>query len=301
MVAAINEKLAAAGVGRAPRGDCPAVAASVERAADGILVRIEDPSGRTSERLVTGPAAAAALIESWTRSDVSLGLLDGRAAPIPASAPVAVTAPTETRSEPPEPPVPPRDAGGRLALGGEVSAGIDGSTWFGGRFGGCGEAGPTCVGGLVRGGYDPALTGESAASGTLRGGLDLLFTLDFPVQWDGFALAPGVGVGGGWVRSTASVVADGEEQQGQHDDDDNDDEDGDESSSGQSSDSLGLRVEAHLGGAVRLTDWLTLDLGIGLGWSTHNHAESFDARGAALAGEPALLFRGSVGLGYEFR
>jgi hypothetical protein len=79
-VAALAPRLGARGISTIVPDGCAAARARVERTDEGLVLRFEDPAGRRFERTVAGAEAAAALVESWVRSDLTAPLLAGRTA-----------------------------------------------------------------------------------------------------------------------------------------------------------------------------------------------------------------------------
>lgn len=59
------------GIQTKPTPSCPATKVKLSRTPQGLLVEIEDPQGRKSQRTVSTIEAAAAVIQSWTSADLS--------------------------------------------------------------------------------------------------------------------------------------------------------------------------------------------------------------------------------------
>ncbi|MCA9542084.1 MAG: hypothetical protein KC620_24475, partial [Myxococcales bacterium] len=131
---------------------------------------------------------AVALIESWSRADLEAPLL------VPHTAPLA---------PPPEPRATPVYVGGLIAS----SLASDDSLWFDATVNACAELGPFCLGGLLRASFDTAEFGASEHVETNRVGLDLMATAELPIAIAGTTLAPGISLGGGWLRSISDVDA----------------------------------------------------------------------------------------------
>ncbi len=284
------------GIETVPMGACPAVRVSVTRRGEVISVFIDDADGRTSTREVGTVEAAATLVETWVRSDLSFAGLEARLA---ATGPAATSGEAETTRTNPEPqPIAdqvqtPTDEHSRFRVGlaAEASGGYDGSAWFGGRLGGCVRLGPACVGLTGRVAYDPGVAGDTKELDGHRLALDGRAVADFPVEWRKVSLVPGVGIGGGWFRSHGYAVRDEER--------DNTGENADEENkSGVVKDTGGLRIDAHLALLVLLRHSLALELDLGTGISVPSHTTPYSGEGLYLAGEPRGFIRGGLGLVY---
>ena len=294
--AALEQVLRGDGLETSPMGACPAVRVHVARRGDAISVFIEDADGRSSAREVGTVEAAAALVESWARRDLSFADLEGRlGAPGPAAAgaeaaTTGTTPPPPTGGTPESAPEASRSVF-RVGLAAEASGGFDGSAWFGGRLGGCVRLGPACVGLTGRAAYDPGVAGDTEALGGQRFALDGLAVADFPVEWEKVSFVPGIGIGGGWIRSFGYAIHDEEG--------DNTGENEDESNKADVvEDAGGLRIDAHLALLVFLGRRLALELALGAGISVPSHTSPYSGDGLYLAGEPRGFVRGGLGLMY---
>jgi hypothetical protein len=291
VVDAVQQTLAGHGVGTIPTQGCPFVNARLTRCEGGLQVQVADADGRTSERVVATPAVAAALVESWTRSDIGAELLaptlvGGLGTPGAGFASVETGESVEVADD--------REAwSGWLGLTGEVPVGSDRSTWFGARVGLCGRMGPACVGVLARFAYDSGLSGNSEELQTQRMGADGLFLLDFPLEWPSVHLVPGIGIGGGWARSSRYIEPEDEEEE-------EEDQDRNEVHGQIDNDRGGLRVDAHLLLAIMLTRGLSLDIAASVGLSAMGYYGAYNYDDARVAGEPRAFFRAGAGLGYRF-
>lgn len=273
--AAVVEELAARGISSRPIAGCPAVDARIGSSSVGLLVTITDAYGRTSERTANGPAAAATLIESWVRTDLSAPLLPTRA--------VASTRmrQVEEKDEPSlAMPMPPADAGSNISLAAsaETSLATDGSLWLGVTVGLCLRVGPACAGVLVRVSNDGGTFGESHEMRTGRFGTDVLLGAGLPIRRGRLTLIPGAAVGVGWLRTSAlsptvDVGGDGVDVDGG-----------------------GLRASASLRLSIAVTHTLAADFGIAADLSPVAHTAPFNADSTPLAGEPRGFFRGGVGV-----
>jgi len=294
--AALEQVLRADGIETAPMGACPGVRAHVARRGEGISVFIEDADGRSSVREVGTVEAAAALVESWARRDLSFAALEARLAEPGPTAPAGeiaakgTTPAPQTVAPPVQPPVEERSRF-RVGIAAEVSGGFDGSTWFGGRLGGCVRLGPACVGLTGRAAYDPGVAGDTKALDGQRLALDGLAIADFPVEWQRVSLVPGIGIGGGWIRSFGYAIHDEEG----HNTGENTDE---SNKTDVVEDAGGLRIDAHLALLVLLKHRLALELALGVGISVPSHTSPYSGDGLYLAGEPRGFVCGGLGLIY---
>jgi hypothetical protein len=163
---------------------------------DAYGLHIEDGYGRVSDREIADASTAASLIESWA-IDEDADVLAPRAAPT-AIARAAVA-----------PPVP---AGGapatlRVTTHGELATATDGSVWYGGVLAACGRVGLMCLGGRARIARDGGGDGGGGLTGTLtRTRIDAGVAVALPLSRGAFTLAPAIGVGLYWTRSTASEI-----------------------------------------------------------------------------------------------
>lgn len=77
LVDTITTALTGRGIETRAAAECPAAKARIDRRGAAIVVSVEDPDGRRSERMLDDAAAAASLIESWARRDMNAALLLG--------------------------------------------------------------------------------------------------------------------------------------------------------------------------------------------------------------------------------
>lgn len=195
LVGPIAQVLRQRGIGEKVDPGCPLVRAAVERRGAEVLVRVVEEN-RRSERLAADTTAAATFIESWARTDISAPLL---AAPAFSSDPVPVPAAL------PPAPVPSLPGAPRYSLGASAEAAVDvrGAAWLGAALHGCGRAGPLCIGALWRVTSDlPEVNGDGLR--THRLSTELLLTIDLPLRLRRFVLAPGIGLGVGWLHLDGS-------------------------------------------------------------------------------------------------
>lgn len=247
-------ELEARGVSPVASPGCIALHARVSGADGAVVVDVVDVSGRHVERRTASTASAATVIESWARSELTDDLFERRAVPLPA--------PPERR------PVP------FVAVTGESAIGTDGSLWTGASLSGCAWLGPACVGANLRLALDEGWSGDSHRVGGHRSDVDVLITAELPARGPRLVVAPGIGVGFGWLRSHSPDGA------GQH----------------VSLDWENARAEAHLriatpiGGGVWFT--ATASAAVLPGAST----DIVFHDGAMVAGEPRAFVRFGIGL-----
>jgi hypothetical protein len=276
-VVAIVADLERRGIKTSPVVECPVVRARIERKVGGIGVAIVDADGRTSERTANGVAAAATLIESWTRTDVVAPLLAPRPEPVPSAAPVPTTA-SPTTQVPIAVTSRPTVATPALSLtaSAETSLATDGSIWFGLSVGVCLRIGPACAGALARVSNDLGFSGESQDSHTGRLATDVLIGAGLPIRRGRLTLMPEMAVGVGWMRTkalTSSIGGDPVDV-----------------------DSGGLRASASIRMSLSVSTNIALDLGISADVAPLAHTAPYDTQVILLAGEPRGYLRGGLGI-----
>src|SRR5262245_10108171 len=79
LAAAVARELAARGIGAVAASGCAAARAHVTADDDSVIVEIADAEGRRVARRASTAAAAATVIESWTRTELTDDLLERRA------------------------------------------------------------------------------------------------------------------------------------------------------------------------------------------------------------------------------
>jgi len=160
-------------------------------------LHIEDGYGRVSDREIADASTAASLIESWA-IDEDADVLAPRAAAPAAITRAPVAAPAPLSGAP---------AAFRVATRGEVATATDGSVWYGGALAACGRVGLMCLGGRARIARDGGGDGGGGLTGYLtRTRIDVGAAASFPLSRGGFTLAPAIGVGLYWTRSTANEL-----------------------------------------------------------------------------------------------
>ncbi len=171
------------GITGAPPAGCPSVHVQVSDSGGAILVAMLDSQGRSAERLTASRTVAAALIESWSRADLSEPLLqmpEATVAPSAPSSPFSVAARLETGLD--------SDSGGWLGLGGGL----------------CFWVGPICFGPEVALRAQPLAAGREHPS-VRRVGADLsVFAGLRGLRAGRLRISPTLGVGVGWTRSDSA-------------------------------------------------------------------------------------------------
>jgi hypothetical protein len=283
----VLEELRARGIRTSAPAGCAVVTAQLAESPDGLVVGIVDEYGRTSERHANGPAAAATVIESWVRSDLSASLLTARNVSPPAlarseriprsTAPAVDTEPALAMPATASSKVP--GSGISFSASAESSIATDGSLWLGVNAGLCFQIGAVCAGALVRVSNDAAILGESREMQTGRLGTDVLLGAALPIRKGRLTMLPGVAVGVGWLRTTALNAAPDPTQ-----------------SDGVDVDGGGLRASASLRLSLAVTRSLAIDLGMAADVAPVAHTSEFKEGQALMAGEPRGFIRGGLGV-----
>ena len=256
----VRRALARRGIETHPASGCPAPEASIQSHDGAITVRIAATDGRSDERTMAQPDAAAAWIESWARPDLSAGLLEGFSDPAGApTSPGAATIAARAR--------PVATARVALSLSAETSLATDGTLLVGGALAGCARWGPLCVGGLGR---------LAAAPGERASDAELLLSADLPRRLGAGTLDLGVAAGYGWAGRWATA------QEGS-------DKTIDRSASGP-------RLELHAGYTIPLARRLWLDLGASASLSPLADTGPEPKGDQPVPGEPLAHFRVGAGV-----
>jgi hypothetical protein len=263
-VASVVGLLVQRGIDTDPVG-CPAVRARLERRGATIVVNAIDGDGAPPiERVVTELDAAATVIESWARTDVTSPLLAARhlrTAALPEPATAVATAVTPAA----EPRVPPRGVQVFLAL--ETSLAEDRSSWIGMQLGVCVMLGPVCAG--VRGRV-ATTSHERLEVRTDRQATDVVFGGDIPIRLGKTTLSPGFAAGVGAVHSRVEMAHLGSE-------------------------TFGLRAEAHVAWTIPIWARLSIDLTATVDGT---QVTDLERSNGTLSDEPRLLGRLGAGLRY---
>jgi hypothetical protein len=270
---AVARDLEQLGIATAPPPECASVRVHVEGTPYGLAVKIVDAYGRASERVTSGPAAAATLVESWARTAVLAPLLPRRTAGRPADPPDPDEAPTIAT-----PAMPARDRREvSIAASAETSMATDRSVWVGVTAGVCLTVGRACAGALARVSVDSEVSGDSRTRHSDRLETDVLLGAWLPLRFERLTLAPGMALGVGWLRTAAphTTSADGDPVD---------------------ADAGGLRVSASLRLSYAVTPTLAVDLGVATDVAPLAHTGPYAMDGIVLAGEPRGYLRGGLGM-----
>jgi hypothetical protein len=278
----VGGALAQRGIALAARADEAALRARVEPTRAGLRLELRDREGRFAEREVATPALAAAVIESWLRTDI--------AGPLLAARPVLGAASQETTTAPAAASAAGAAGPGALsvAIAGETAVGVDRSLWLGASAAGCVRAGPLCVGLLVSIAHDTGATGpprplyKEEDQGTLqRLGADGMVTVGWPMRLGPVVLTPGLAGGVAWLSSRASF----------RDDKDGEEHDGEATR-------VGPVFEARAILSLPVARALAIDLGIGAKLCPTAHREELEEDKFTIPGEPLGYLRAGIGLRY---
>jgi hypothetical protein len=262
LVDSIEGALQRRGVETRAIASCPATTARLDRRGAQIAVKVIDPAGRTSERIFVDTDAAAALIASWARQDMSSSLLLGFVVP---DAPAPAVAETTARVDAPASRA--RRSRDRLtfAAAGESSVDFtDGKQWLGARATACVRLGPTCLGGVAR-----------YLSADDRSSVDILGAATLPIALTPrAALVLGAAAGAGWFEADYSRAE-----------------------AMLTSKTTGLRLDGHVSFAYLLGHHVSLHFGISVGASPSAPVTVIaDGDTPVTNHEPRGFFRGDAGL-----
>ena len=268
--AAVRALLSQHGVSMDVAPGCPRLTVTVQPAREGITTMIDDGAHRTARLVVADAAIAAAVAESWARADL--------AAPLLAAPPGWARLESASRASA-APPLRAASLPVDLSLMAGGAGASDGSTWIDLDVAACVRWGWACVGVDLRWTFDSNSSGTSELLATRRIGLDVLVTVDAPLHLGPLTLAPGIGLGAGWLRSTPSKAI---------------------SSGDIVEDGGGPRVEARLGLALPLADHLSVALGTTFDLAPFAHTATIVDEGVSIAGNPRWSLRVGLGLRYSF-
>jgi hypothetical protein len=261
LVDSITTALAGRGIETTAAAECPAAKARIGRRGAAIVVSVEDPDGRRSERALDDVEAAASLIESWARQDMNAALLFGWTYAAPDRTPERPVA--EAQVVPP-PARPSRDPI-TLHAGGETSIGFDGSAWVGGSVGACVRVGVACIGATAR-----LLAGVGAGT---RRGYDVLGAVEVPIRRGRIVVVPGAAVGAGRIELGTSQGQDSQRVR-----------------------EYGARGDAHVSIAYALAGHLAIHAGLSAGASLFGATDAQNLDGNSIPGEPRGFVRADLGL-----
>ena len=188
------------GVALIPAENCPAVRVRVKGIEGKLSVLITDSFGRVSKRLVDDEKTAAAVIESWARSEIGLRWVEPRVTPKP----------DEPEGEPQGEPAPVRitthGESATFFAAAETSWGVENSYWAGTSLGGRKGLGPVELGGRLR--FASMFQGpqQFEQNRLKRYASDAMTTLDVSLLKQPFHLAPSIGGGIGWLRNEGEAM-----------------------------------------------------------------------------------------------
>lgn len=264
----LSAQLARRGVKATARTGCSRVTAKVRREGELVHVEVTDGYGRSRTWDIRDVGTVSALIESWTRQEADERELlpeEPDEATAAAPRPVVSVVPSGTVSAPIAAAVTvrPRTRGGASFA---VESAITGdSSWLGASLDSCVRLGAVCAGGRIRAARSTPTHHDMTA-------VDLLATLELPLEIGGFTIAPGAALGVGWTRVTSD----------------------DPHALAPTLDIGGVRAGAQLTVGRRLVAGISIDL-----------SASFDGallgQGGAPAALPSALARVGLGLRYGRR
>jgi hypothetical protein len=229
-VAPVRRSLAERGISQVGTPGCPRLEVAIARASAGFDLHITDADGRTSRRRLRSAEAAATLIESWARTELSDPLLPLRqpredpaatatatmnattttpasgsapeeapaapAAPAPAPAPApALREPPILAAAPSSLPAPRGRSRVLIGLAPETSLSADRFLSMGAGAGLCLRAGPLCAGLTGRFAHSVAIANDRGATWTRFRTYDVLATLEAPLPLGPVRVIPGLGLG----------------------------------------------------------------------------------------------------------
>lgn len=281
LTTALTPVLRSRGIVTQPPAGCPLSFIRITRSPAGLLVRIHQELAET-ERMVSDPSVAATLIESWMRNDLTDPLL---AAP-------DLLQPPAPPTPPPPPPVPRTGPRFTADLLFETGYDKDGAIWLGGSIQGCAPVGPLCLGAMVR----AAAEVPASYVGTYRDqrvALDVLVSVLWPLRRGRWIVAPGLGLGAGWLHHQVTPAAElaGLEV-----------EDASLPSSGtMASSDGGIRAELRLLVMVRLRAGWSLAASLGAGSAFLDGPAAQVPTGERLLVAPWVTLRGGLGISWSAR
>ncbi len=269
LVASVTEILSA----HIPTDSCAAVRVRLDgRESSIVVVHLDATDTVIEERVVSEPATAATVIESWSRSDLVTPLLSVHPLDLPERhvppPRVAFFLPTvvERRVESPS-----STRGVALTAAMETSFANDRTSWVGGVVGICIRVGRICV--ATRARFATLVDGPGIWKFTDRRGIDAVFGGDIPFGVGPTTLVAGFGVGMGAVRTIRRT-------------------DGMDAGSV----TFGIRAETHVAWVIPLGRRIALDLSATLNLAQVTDVESSTT--GSLADEPRAL--GRLGAGLRF-
>jgi hypothetical protein len=302
LVQEVQQRLQERGLFAADHTGCGALLVQVSAEGGKVRVVIRDTEGNADDRVVGDATTAAVFVESRARSALAApspvapsSAGPSSAGPSSAGSSSAGQSPAAQSSAAPSSAAQPAPVGapqveaeragsalrGTMGFMQGASAGSEGSTWIDSTVHACVRLGPFCVGGQLRGSFDPGLTGRSAELASRRAALDAEVIGTLPLGGAGrLRLTPGLGLGSGWLRSSRAEPRPGLD---------------DERSAANFG---GLRLEGFLRASYPIAEGFRLGLaGFAL---VDPFAQPTDTRDpdAPLAGTPVLRAGGALELSY---
>jgi hypothetical protein len=283
IAAAVERSLADRGVRVVSSEAAGTVQVRVQSDPAGIRLSIHDRNGHLVERIVANAEIAAAVAESWLRDDLTRPLLEPHE--------IATTEGGPAVTRPPVRSHPGGSSGASVTVVSTTSLAFDRSLWMGAALGACVRAGPFCVGVEIQVAGDTATIGNvgaryNAVSDSAscqapqqrkltRLGAEALLAADLPLRIGAGSLGPGIGVGAGWLSTSALL--------GNH---------------GANATKVGLRAETRVLLSWPLAWGLAVDLGLWADILPFAHRNNFTTNGFDLPGEPLGFLRAELGLRY---
>jgi hypothetical protein len=268
LVAAVRTRLQGSGISSAQQPGCQSVTAELgARSQEGSLdLVIRDPYGRQSNRTVASVDAAAVLIGSWARTDVTADLLGPE--------------PTETSAALPLVSLLPSPNSSGIGIAAESALGTDSSLWAAARLGGCAQVGSLCVGGQARFAFETSQRLDTEAFASVQ----------LPLSFKHFTLLPGIAAGAGFGYRRNSV-----EMQKNADEEDQIDK------QVATVWHLSPRAEGSLSAWVPMSSRLALDLSVSGSVSPWAQTAPRSANDITVAGEPLAAVRAGIGIRWAWR
>lgn len=266
-VTLVKDELAHRGIGLAHDEKEAALRVRVDRTATGLRIELRDREGRSANRSVASPATAAALIESWLRSDIAEPLMTGR--------PLLESSPRDDSADAPAP---------WLTAAAESALATDRSFWAGVSVGACLRLGPLCGGLLLRVAGAASQASDVVYDGAQvrdfkRFAAEALLGAEVPtVERGRWALILGLGAGAAWVVSHTAY--------GEHDG---------------SVARLGFMAEGRAKLSASLSRAVAIELGLSAAVYPLAHQSSFRDDGFTIPGTPLGQLRTGLGVRYGYR
>jgi len=218
---AVAQCLAGRGIQVVSAAGTESVQVHVQPDPSGIRLFIYDRNGHAVERIVANAEIAAAVVESWVRDDLARSLLDPHEISPTEGEPMVTKATVPALASATSGPAHPNAASRpSVTVVGDTSVATDGSLWIGADLGACVRVGSFCVGIEVQFAGDTAATGNVGAVYTVvpdssntacaesrrkltRIGGNALIAADLPLRIGAGTLGPGIGLGVGWLSTSA--------------------------------------------------------------------------------------------------